>query len=185
MPLPVNTPSVNTITRRAIKRVGKQSTGKEPLSSLTVGCLTGDLYDLLNSVTLLITIKQASQQTFEDDLKRLADLLTYMKPPITLIFQAGGTLRLPVGFQRSCTALGVVVTIVESEDQLFGVLRHLNDMPELAKAPFDRIKRQSKIASGCWRVGGKRAFAVESHACQGYCTAVLFQRCWNSLPLLC
>jgi hypothetical protein len=54
MPLSVNTPSVNTLTRRAIKRVGKQSTGKEPLSSLTVGCLTGDLYDLLNSVMNLL-----------------------------------------------------------------------------------------------------------------------------------
>ena len=129
MPLPVNTPSVNTVTRRAIKRVGKQSTGKEPLSSLTVGCLTGDLYDLLKSFTLLITIKQASQQTFEDDLKRLAELLKCMKPPITLLFPAGGTLLLPDGFQQLCTALGVAVTIVESEDQLFGVLRHLNERP--------------------------------------------------------
>jgi len=137
MPLSVNTPSDNTVTRRAIKRVGKQSTGKEPLSSLTVGCLTGDLYDLLNSLTLLITIKQASQQTFEDDLKRLVELLRCMKPPMMLIFPAGGTLLLPDGFQQLCTALGVVVTIVESEDQLFGVLRHLNDMPEIAKAPFD------------------------------------------------
>ena len=129
MPLPVKTPSVNTVTCRAIKRVVKQSTGKEPLSSLTVGGLTGDLYDLLNSFTLLITIKQASQQTFEDDLKRLAELLKCMKPPITLLFPAGGTLLLPDWFQRSCTALGVAVTIVESEDQLFGVLRHLNERP--------------------------------------------------------
>jgi len=89
--------------------------------------LTGDLYDLLNSLTLLITIKQANQQTFEDDLKRLAELLKCMKPPMALIFPAGGTLLLPDGFQRLCTALGVVVTIVESEDQLFGVLRHLNE----------------------------------------------------------
>ncbi|MEI7696242.1 MAG: hypothetical protein WCI64_11445 [Chlorobium sp.] len=56
MPLSVNTPNANPLTRRAIKRVVKQSTAKEPLSSLTVGCLTGDLYDLLNSLTLLITI---------------------------------------------------------------------------------------------------------------------------------
>ena len=56
MPLSVNTPSVNPLTRRAIKRVVKRKTGKEPLSSLTEGCLTGDLYDLLNSLTLLITI---------------------------------------------------------------------------------------------------------------------------------
>ncbi len=129
MPLPVNTPSVTVLTRRAIKRVVKQSTAKEPLSSLTVGCLTGDLYDLLKSFTLLITIKQASQQTFEDDLKRLAELLKCMKPPITLLFPAGGTLLLPDGFQQLCTALGVAVTIVESEDQLFGVLRHLNERP--------------------------------------------------------
>ncbi|MFZ4526786.1 MAG: hypothetical protein ACOYOE_14980 [Chlorobium sp.] len=137
MPLPVNTPSVNTLTRRAIKRVVKQKTGKEPMSSLAVGCLTGDLYDLLYSVTLLITIKQASQQTFEDDLKRLAELLKCMKPPMTLIFPAGGTLLLPDGFQQLCTALGVAVTIVESEAQLFGVLLHLNEPPELPKAPFD------------------------------------------------
>jgi len=137
MPLPVNTPSVTVLTRRAIKRVVKRKTGKEPMSSLAVGCLTGDLYDLLNSPTLLITIKQASQQTFENDLKRLAELLKCMKPPITLLFPAGGTLLFPDWFQRSCTALGVAVTIVESENQLFGVLRHLNDMPEVAKAPFD------------------------------------------------
>ena len=129
MPLSVNTPSVNPLTRRAIKRVVKRKTGKEPLSSLTEGCLTGDLYDLLNSLTLLITIKQASQQTFEDDLKRLAELLKCMKPPITLLFPAGGTLLLPDGFQQLCTALGVAVTIVESEAQLFGVLRHLNERP--------------------------------------------------------
>ncbi|MFZ4526494.1 MAG: hypothetical protein ACOYOE_13415 [Chlorobium sp.] len=134
MPLPINTPGVKAVTRRAIKRVVKQKTGKEPLSSLAVGCLTGDLYDLLYSVTLLITIRQASQQTFEDDLKRLADLLHCMKPPITLIFPAGGTLLLPDGFQRSCTALGVAVTIVESEDQLFGVLRHLNERPPVTIA---------------------------------------------------
>ncbi len=78
MPLPVNTPSVNTVTRRAIKRVVKQKTGKEPMSSLAVGCLTGDLYDFHNSVTLLITIKQASQQTFENDQKRLVELLKCM-----------------------------------------------------------------------------------------------------------
>ena len=137
MPLPVNTPCVTVLTRRAIKRVVKRKTGKEPMSSLAVGCLTGDLYDLLNSPTLLITIKQASQQTFENDLKRLAELLKCMKPPITLLFPAGGTLLFPDWFQRSCTALGVAVTIVESEDQLFGVLRHLNDMPELPRAPFD------------------------------------------------
>ncbi len=137
MPLPVNTPSVKPLTRRAIKRVVKQSTGKEPLSSLTVGCLTGDLYDLLNSLTLLITIKQASQQTFENDLKRLAELLKCMKPPMALIFPAGGTLLLPDGFQQSCTALGVVVTIVESEDQLFGVLRHLNE-----RRPVDLLPQE-------------------------------------------
>ena len=129
MPLPVNTPSVTVLTRRAIKRVVKRKTGKEPMSSLAVGCLTGDLYDLLKSFTLLITIKQASQQTFEDDLKRLAELLKCMKPPITLLFPAGGTLLLPDWFQQLCTALGVAVTIVESEDQLFGVLRHLNERP--------------------------------------------------------
>jgi hypothetical protein len=137
MPLSVNTPSDNTVTRRAIKRVGKQSTGKEPLSSLTVGCLTGDLYDLLNSLTLLITIKQASQQTFENDLKRLVELLKCMKPPMTLIFQSGGTLLLPDWFQQLCTALGVVVTIVESEDQLFGVLRHLNE-----RRPVDLLPQE-------------------------------------------
>ena len=134
MPLSVNTPSVNPLTRRAIKRVVKRKTGKEPLSSLTEGCLTGDLYDLLNSFTLLITIKQASQQTFEDDLKRLVELLKCMKPPITLLFPAGGTLLLPDGFQRSCTALGVAVTIVESEAQLFGVLRNLNERPPVPLA---------------------------------------------------
>ena len=83
MQLPVNTPCVTVLTRRAIKRVVKRKTGKEPMSSLAVGCLTGELYDLLNSPTLLITIKQASQQTFENDLKRLAELLKCMKPPIT------------------------------------------------------------------------------------------------------
>jgi len=137
MPLPVNTPSVKPLTRRAIKRVVKQSTGKEPLSSLTVGCLTGDLYDLLNSLILLITIKQASQQTFENDLKRLAELLKCMKPPITLLFPAGGTLLLPDWFQQLCTALGVAVTIVESEAQLFGVLRHLNE-----RRPVDLLPQE-------------------------------------------
>jgi hypothetical protein len=89
------------------------------------------------TLSLLITIKQAGQQTFEDDLKRLTDLLQCMKPPITLIFQAGGTLLLSDEFQQLCTARCVAVTIVESEDQLFGVLRHLNDIPDLKKAPFD------------------------------------------------
>jgi hypothetical protein len=78
MPLPVN-----TLTRRAIKRVVKQKTGKEPMSSFAVGCLTGDLYDFYKSVTLLMTIKQASQQTFEDDLKRLVELLRCMKSAIS------------------------------------------------------------------------------------------------------
>ncbi|MEI6639618.1 MAG: hypothetical protein WCL46_07865 [Chlorobium sp.] len=79
------------------------------------------------TLSLLITIKKASQQTFEDDLKRLAELLKCMKPPMALIFPAGGTLLLPDGFQQLCTVCCVAVTIVESEDQLFGVLRHLNE----------------------------------------------------------
>ncbi|MEI7696264.1 MAG: hypothetical protein WCI64_11560 [Chlorobium sp.] len=125
MPLSVNTPSDNIVTRRAIKRVVKQSTGKEPLSSLTVGCLTGDLYDFYKSATLLMTIKKASQQTFENDLKRLAELLKCMKPPMTLIFQSGGTLELPGWFRGLCAALGMTIIMLESEHQIPEVIRLL------------------------------------------------------------
>ncbi len=124
-PLSVKTPRVNPLTRRAIKRVVKRKTGKEPMSSLAVGCLTGDLYDFYKSVTLLMTIKKASQQTFENDLKRLAELLKCMKPPMTLIFQSGGTLELPGWFRGLCAALGMTIIMLESEHQIPEVIRLL------------------------------------------------------------
>ena len=99
-------------------------------ASFTVGCLTGEPYepyepyDLKRGLVILITIKQADQQKFEDDLKKLGKLLGYMKPPITLIFPSGGTLILPDSFKTLCSQLGAVI-ILDSELQVSDVIRRL------------------------------------------------------------
>ncbi len=98
------------------------------MSSFTVGCLTGEpyeSYDLKRGLVILITIKEADQQKFEDDLKKLGKLLGYMKPPITLIFPSGGTLILPDSFKTLCSQLGSAVIILDSELQVSDVIRRL------------------------------------------------------------
>jgi hypothetical protein len=111
----------------ALKKEIHRQTGKKPMSSFTVGCLTGEpyeSYDLKRGLVILITIKQADQQKFEDDLKKLGKLLGYMKPPITLIFPSGGTLILPDSFKTLCSQLGAVI-ILDSERQVSDVIRRL------------------------------------------------------------
>jgi hypothetical protein len=113
----------------AMKKAIRRETGNKPLSIFTIGCLTGELYHLYRGVVIPVTITSVTQQKFEDDLKQLADFLKHMKPPVTLIFAAGGTLELPGWFRELCAALGMTIIMLESEHQIPEVIRLLSPRP--------------------------------------------------------
>jgi hypothetical protein len=121
--VPDNSSGNNIIV--AMKKALHQE-GKHPLSSFTVGCLTGELYDVSIGMVIPVTIKLVSQQKFEEDLKQFADLLKCMKLPLTLIFAVGGTLELPSWFRELCAALGISIIILESELQVPVEMSKLN-----------------------------------------------------------
>ncbi len=112
-----------------MKKAIRRETGNKPLSIFTIGCLTGELYHLYRGVVIPVTITSVTQQKFEDDLKQLADFLKHMKPPVTLIFAAGGTLELPGWFRELCAALGMTIIMLESEHQIPEVIRLLRPRP--------------------------------------------------------
>jgi len=120
-----------------LKNAIHQQTGKKPISSFTVGCLTGELYDLVSGVVIPMTIRQVNQQIFEQDLMLLGDILKHMKLPITLIFSSGGTLILPGWFWSLCSKLGITVIVLESELQVPDMVRRLNPPPRDFEAAIE------------------------------------------------
>jgi len=124
----------------AMKKAIHQETGKKSMSSFTVGCLTGDLYNSKSGVVIPVTIMSVTQQKFEEDLKQFADLLKCMKLPITLIFAAGGTLKLPSWFRELCAALGITIIILESEHQVPNMMSGLYPPPLVRKVDISMME---------------------------------------------
>ena len=121
----------------ALKNAIYQQSSKNPMSPFTVGCLTGELYDLVSGLVIPMIITQVNQQIFEHDLKQFGDLLKHMKLPITLIFMSGGTLILPDWFTALCSELGITVIILESELQVPDMVRRLNSKSKEPPTNFE------------------------------------------------
>lgn len=92
------------------------------MESFRVGGLVANADDLSSSELVLdISIEpekaEYSQKDFESDLRSLFALLTRMRPPIRLVFQAGGPFILPEWFIDLCHKMGIICQIRSKKEE--------------------------------------------------------------------
>jgi hypothetical protein len=113
-----------------------RSHGHSLVSRIQSGSLVGSAVARYRGVVLVVevdvTAGEYGQDDFEHDLRKLAEQLPALRElspdgQLTLVFRAGGDLRLPDWFWRLCENLGIRVLIVEAaEDDAPGINRQLS-----------------------------------------------------------
>jgi len=104
-----------------------RSKGGTLVCRLQAGSLVGSPMtngaDIVCPITVDETVSDYNQDDFEDDLRRLCDVLQGLmklgtQGRLTLVFQAGGHLRLPEWFREFCAREGIEIFLVETDKDL-------------------------------------------------------------------
>ncbi len=94
----------------------KNSIGNHTTPIINIGNLIGKMLLIDDGLVIPITITPTSQDVFEQDLKLLFDIVKNHRIPITLKFDAGGTLALPDWFISACKRIGVHIEVSKMDD---------------------------------------------------------------------